>query len=276
LALRDGRAGRSGEGFARRANGIEIGRQIVNIVVVSPHRDDAAFSLSLAIEAWLERGHAVEVVNCFTRSEHAPFSDVSSVHANDRMTYVTAVRSKEDESWRKQFGAAAKRLSLKDLNVKDGPLRMHCALEELATVAVNPVDKAMAKIQKAMEGADAVVLPLALGGHVDHRTAREAAGAIAESAVACAFYEDLPYALELDAAAIPQAAGGVGAELTPVFARQELEVDVAIKRKRRLALCYDSQIEDATAERMAAFCTQYGGRERLWGNAAWRASELLG
>jgi LmbE family N-acetylglucosaminyl deacetylase len=244
----------------------------VKIVVVSPHRDDAAFSLSLAIGAWLERGHAVEVVNCFTRSEYAPFSDMGSVHANDRMTYVTAVRAKEDESWRKQFGAGAKRLSLKDLNVKDGPLRMHCALEELTSVAVNPVDKAMGKIQKALEGAGAVVLPLALGGHVDHRTAQKAA-VVAGSAVPCAFYEDLPYALELGAEAIAQAAQDSGAALAPVFASEVQEVDAAIKRKRRLALCYDSQIEDATAESMAEFCAQYGGRERLWGNAAWRALE---
>ncbi len=248
----------------------------MKIVVISPHRDDAAFSLSLAIAAWLERGHAVEVVNCFTRSEYAPFSDVSSVHANDRMTYVTAVRAKEDESWRKQFGAGAKRLSLKDLNVKDGPLRMHCTLEELTTVAVNPLDKAMAKIQKAIEGAGAVVLPLALGGHVDHRTAREAAAAVAGSALPCAFYEDLPYALELGAEAIAQAALETGVEATPVFACEPQEVEAAIKRKRRLALCYDSQIEDATAERMAAYCEGFGGRERLWANAAWRASELAG
>jgi len=248
----------------------------VKIVVVSPHRDDAAFSLSLAIGAWLERGHAVEVVNCFTRSEYAPFSDVSSVHANDRMTYVTALRLKEDESWRKQYGAAAKRLSLKDLNVKDGPLRMHCGLEELASVAVNPVDKAMGKIQKALEGAGAVVLPLALGGHVDHRTAREAALAVLTAAMPCAFYEDLPYALELDAEAIAQAARNAGVELAPVFAQEAQEVEAAIKRKRRLALCYDSQIEDAAAERMAGCCAQHGGRERLWANAAWRDSELAG
>jgi LmbE family N-acetylglucosaminyl deacetylase len=247
----------------------------VKIVVLSPHRDDAAFSLSLAIGAWLERDHSVEVVNCFTRSEHAPFSDVGSVHANDRMTYATAVRSKEDESWRQQFGAAAKRLSLKDLNVKDGPLRMHCTLEELTSVAVNPADKAMAKIQKAMEGAGAVLLPLALGGHVDHRTALEAAGAIAESAVPCAFYEDLPYALEMTAEAIGQAAHAIASELAPVFVGESQDIDAAIRCKRRLALCYDSQIEDVTAERMATFCAQYGGRERLWGNAAWRASELL-
>jgi LmbE family N-acetylglucosaminyl deacetylase len=248
----------------------------VKIVVVSPHRDDAAFSLSLAIGAWLERGHAVEVVNCFTRSEYAPFSDVSSVHANDRMTYVTALRLKEDESWRKQFGAGAKRLSLKDLNVKDGPLRMHCGLEELAAVAVNPVDKAMGKIQKALEGADAVLLPLALGGHVDHRTAREASVALAGSQLPCGFYEDLPYALEVGAEAIAEAALGAGVELMPAFVGGELEVEAAVKRKRRMALCYDSQIEDAMAEQMAAFCAQWGGRERLWANAAWRASELAG
>jgi LmbE family N-acetylglucosaminyl deacetylase len=247
----------------------------VKIVVLSPHRNDAAFSLSLAISVWLERGHAVEVVNCFTRSEYAPFSDVDSVHANDRMTYVTAVRSKEDESWRKQFGAATKRLSLKDLNGKDGPLRMHCALEELTSVAVNPADKAMAKIQKAVEGAGAVVLPLALGGHVDHRTAREAALAVMGSAVPCAFYEDLPYALEMAEEKIAQAAAGVGAELVPVFTGEVQDIGAAIGRKRRLALCYDSQIEDATAERMAKLCAQCGGRERLWANPAWRASGLM-
>jgi hypothetical protein len=47
-----------------------------------------------------------------------------------------------------------------------------------------------------------------------------------------------------------------------------------VKQKRRLTLCYDSQIEDAAAEQMAAHCRQFGGRERLWANAAWRASEL--
>ena len=96
-----------------------------------------------------------------------------------------------------QFGAGAKRLSLKDLNVKDAPLRMHCPVEEVRTVAVNPFDKAMLKLLKAVEGADAVVAPLALGGHVDHRTAREATAAMAMGAKPWAFYEDLPDALEV-------------------------------------------------------------------------------
>jgi LmbE family N-acetylglucosaminyl deacetylase len=254
---------------------IGIRRRIVKIVVLSPHREDAAFSLALAIEAWLARGHAIEVVNCFTRSEHAPYSDVGSVHANDRMTYVTALRLKEEESWRKHYGAAQKRLTLKDLNVKDAPLRMHCAMGEVASVAVNPADKAMGKIQKALESAGAIVLPLALGGHVDHRTVQQAALPLLTAALPCAFYEDLPHALELGEEAIAQAAHQVGAELAPAFANTPQDVDATIKRKRRLALCYDSQIGDALADRMAGFCAQHGGRERLWANAAWRTSELM-
>jgi len=38
----------------------------MKITVLSPHRDDAAFSVGLAIAEWLNAGYAVEVVNCFT------------------------------------------------------------------------------------------------------------------------------------------------------------------------------------------------------------------
>ena len=268
-------AGRCEHALRSRAERIEFFRRdIVKIAVVSPHREDAALSLSLAIAAWLERGHSVEVVNCFTRSEQAPFADLESVHANDRMTYVTALRLKEDARWQRQFGAGAKRLSLKDLNVKDAPLRMHCAVEEVRTVAVNPFDKAMLKLLKALEGADAVVAPLALGGHVDHRTAREATAAMAAGKKPWAFYEDLPDALEVSEAEIERSAQEIGAGLVPVFACAEDEVETVVKRKRKLVLSYDSQIEDATAEGMAAYCARFGGRERLWANAAWLASEL--
>ena len=41
-------------------------------------------------------------------------------------------------------------------------------------------------------------------------------------------------------------------------------------RKRKLALCYDSQIADAGIEQIAEFSRQYEGRERLWANKEWR------
>ncbi len=71
--------------------------------MVAAHRVDAGLAVGLSIGAWLEQGHAVEVVSCFTRSEFAPFSDAGSLHANDRMSFVSATRKREDEAWAKML-----------------------------------------------------------------------------------------------------------------------------------------------------------------------------
>ena len=68
----------------------------MKIVVISPHRDDAAFSLGLSIGCWLDAGHAVNVVNCFTRSAYAPYAEFEFIHSNDRMARVSALRLRED------------------------------------------------------------------------------------------------------------------------------------------------------------------------------------
>ena len=249
----------------------------MTIVVLSPHRDDAAFSLGLNIGAWLEAGHRVEVVNCFTRSEYAPHAEFEFIHSNDRLPRVTALRLREDQSWQKMYGARAPRLT--DLSLKDAPLRMHVSIHQVCGLAVNPEDKAMVKVPKAVAalGAEALVVPLALGAHVDHVTVREAMvrAGLAEG-LPVAFYEDLPYAARPGAAeAIEADAMAVSEQLQAVFVTKEGAVGVAVARKRRLALCYDSQIADEEADEIAAFCERYGGQERLWGNAAWRASESL-
>jgi len=233
---------------------------------------DAALSAGLAVGPWLEQGHAVEVVNCFTRSELAPFSDADSVHENDRMSFVSALRKREDEAWQKLYRSA--KLTFTDVNLKDAPLRLHCAPGDVFRVAVNESDKAFAKIQKALERsrAAAFVFPLGLGGHVDHRIACEAAAACA-GASPVAFYEDQPFATQGPAAieAVVQGiAARMGVELTPVFADEAGDVESAVERKRRMAWCYVSQLDDAQVEQVARDCARYGGRERLWANAKWQ------
>ena len=257
----------------------------LKIVVVSPHRDDACFSLGLSVGAWIEAGQTVAVVNCFTRSEYAPYAEFEFIHSNDRMARVSALRLREDEAWQKMY---ARGLQLVDLNLKDAPLRLHIAVDQVLGWPVNPDDKTMSKLPRAVAALrpDAVVLPLALGGHVDHVTARSAMligdeiGAGLAGQMPMAFYEDLPYAARPGAAGeIEGVAQGLGAdlgrELEPVFVTEEGLVDEAVERKRRLALCYDSQIADEVAQQIAAFSVGYGGRERLWGNAAWRAADWL-
>ncbi|MES2393738.1 MAG: PIG-L family deacetylase [Acidobacteriota bacterium] len=242
----------------------------MKIVVLSPHRDDAAFSLGLSVAAWVAAGHKVAVVNVCTRSEWAPFSDADSVHENDRMSFVSALRHREDEAWRRRVGNA---MILVDLNLKDAPLRMHCSREEAQVVQVNVNDKTIAKVQKAVEAlkAGAVAIPMGLDADVDHRTVLAAAEKLAGT-LPCCFYEELPAALSLDVdAAARELSARVGVELMAAFAGGGED---AVKRKMRVAVGYDSQINDATAEAIAEFATRCGGRERVWGNAAWVAAGL--
>lgn len=254
----------------------------MKITVVSPHRGDAAFALGLSIGAWLREGHAVEVVSCFTRSEFAPYSDVGSVHRNDRVSFVTAVRKREDEAWRKQVGAA--KLTITDLNLKDAPLRLHIGADEVFGRVADASEKVVSKIKRALEmsKAGAWVLPLGLGGHVDHVTARDVAlSALATEAIPVAFYEELPEAGAVTGdeaidAAVVQLTLAVQSTLEPVFAGGDGlgDVEDSVAKKRRVAWCYDSQIDEAATTGIAEFCRRFEGRERIWANAAWRSQGL--
>lgn len=242
----------------------------MKITVVSAHRGDAALAIGLSVAAWLEQGHAVEVVNCFTRSESAPFSDVGSLHANDRMSFASATRKREDESWAKRVRG---KFRFTDLNMKDAPLRLHCEPQEVFGLTVNLEEKSAVKIRKAIErsGAELLVLPLALDGHVDRVTARDAGAAFWQATLPTAFYEDMPQALALSDEILRDAALAVRGDLEPAFAGEAAD---AVGRKRRVAWCYDSQIDEATTLQIAEFCLRHDGRERLWANAAWLAASF--
>jgi LmbE family N-acetylglucosaminyl deacetylase len=251
----------------------------MKIVVVSPHRDDAAFSLGLTVGTWLQQGHAVEIVDVFTRTEYAPFFDADSLHQNDRMSFVSAVRKREDEAWVKMYVGQLGRgkLSLTDLNLKDAPLRLHCSLDEVLTREPDLTEKVTHKIKHALEQsrADAIVLPLGVGNHVDHMTARTACLPTDAQAFSLAFYEDLPYAARAPQtieAAVQATSLAAAVPLSEAFVSEPTDVDVAVKRKFKLALCYDSQMDDAGLQQVADFSGQYEGRERLWVNAAWRTT----
>jgi LmbE family N-acetylglucosaminyl deacetylase len=248
----------------------------MKIVVVSPHRDDAAFSLGLAVGAWLQKGYAVEVVNVFTRSEYAPYSDADSLHPNDRISFASAVRKREDEAWVKLYVGQLGRgkLSLTDLNLKDAPLRLHCSLEEVQQREPDLTEKVSSKIKRALEmsSADAIVLPLGVGNDVDHLTARIACLPTDAQAFALAFYEDLPYAAQAPQsieAAVQATSLAAAVPLEAAFVAAPTDADAAVARKHKLALCYDSQVDDAGVEQIAEFSRHYEGRERLWANKEW-------
>lgn len=163
-----------------------------------------------------------------------------------------------------------------DLNLKDAPIRLRIPLEELGDTPINPADHAIEKIRKALTqqskaGAmEALVLPAALGNHIDHLTIREAAISFTAEHPS-AFYEDLPYAASHPSAAtdlelLREAAAKRSEPLSPVVYR----IDSALEQKRRLVLGYASQIDDEADALISNFATRYDGGERLWVNQAWR------
>ena len=252
----------------------------MRIIVVSPHRDDAAFSLGLSIDHWLHTGHRVHVLNCVTQSAFAPYSDAEGLHPNDRVSFVSALRKREDAAWNKVLGG---RVQFTDLDMLDAPVRLACTVEEAFTAPIRPGDRALARIAGAIAKLVrnhrteemAFALPLAIGDHIDHRVAQRAAlDTLQTGNVPVAFYEDLPYAaMQQFEGTLESHARETELHLEPVFAEPEpSDVDGRVMRKLRLVECYDSQIDSSAAKQIAEFCRRYSGRERIWANPVWRMS----
>ena len=145
---------------------------------------------------------------------------------------------------------------------------------------VDPNDTAVPKIRKALKeladaqhGTSALVLPLGLGHHVDHRVARDASLPLTTD-LPCAFYEELPYAtrdgVRVDLSRFREDANTrLHEELFPVLGHGTHTRPTELKR--RIALLYASQIDAALAETICTFSQRYHGAERMWANAAWMA-----
>lgn len=261
----------------------------MKIVVISPHRDDVAFSLSLAVAGWLQQGHEVEVVCCFTQTAYAPLA-AAAPQGPERVKWISALRQGEDEAWadailrlsgRPLNNSAKGKLRMVDRTLRDAPLRLGVAIERVCSTAPKAGDAVGHIIATYIAGCgpQALLLPLAVGTHVDHVTARDAgicALRALRSECACAFYEDLPYATRPGAAdELGAVADATTLRLLCGFVGLAGDANAAEAQKLRLISCYRSQVTAEEMQTIAAFCQRYGGRERVWANAAFLASDLV-
>ena len=228
---------------------------------------------------WLAAGHAVTLLNVFTRSLYAPYSDGDAQPEAKRLDYISALRKREDEAFLEALGGGVRMV---DLDVVDAPIRLECDSSIVCDMDVRPDDPAMPVIRRKLEqmahthghGApedSALVLPLGLGHHVDHRTARDAALPLTPD-LPCAFYEELPYAtrdgVRVDLSRFREdAATRLHEELSPVLVHGTHTRPTELKR--RLAMTYQSQIDGVLADTISNFSQRYKGAERMWANEAW-------
>ena len=248
----------------------------MRITILSPHRDDAAFSCGLTLVALLRAGAKVTVLNVFTRSDYAVQWDTidSTLPLVDA---VSRARRLEDERFVADLASAAGRESasvcLYDLQQLDAPLRLAVLTERVLEAPLTDEEvrhqaKQLAAQLSPLQQADVVFAPLALGDHIDHRIVREAAKLAAPADRLCQ-YEDLPYAARLSSKqrkeqtvlAIPSngAAECVG---------YTLRLQHGPHLKSRFAMHYSSQIAPEVAKEMAQYaaqgCIGSAGAEHWW------------
>lgn len=239
------------------------------VTILSPHRDDAAFSLYLWLKRWVNSGVHVRVLNFFTVSAYGPRGPAKSADA------VSRVRMIED---RRALSLIGKSIRVRDCDLLDAPLRLRIKPEavcrpETYVLAAGSESEIKTLIERHA-GLDLLVAPLATGGHVDHRL-------VLRAAIACsrnhrlAFYEDLPYAAWTPAPALARCIGDMETatrvRLTPVLTR----LQGAVCQKQNVIAQYRSQISAQEAALIARYSIRYGGGERLWIPKRSRAWALL-
>jgi LmbE family N-acetylglucosaminyl deacetylase len=229
----------------------------LTVNIVSPHRDDAGLSLGATI-ARLAGGHAVRIVNCFSVSGFAPHANGTEVPAD-----VNELRSSEDREFAARIGG---RLEIKNLVRLDAPIRLGCRVSDVRS-AVSVGEAGMREAEAIRIALDRcapgiLLLPLAIGAHIDHRVALEAGLRAASLGRACGFYEDLPYAAEGRRCCVTGAIAGVSRRLgSPLLAA--LSAFPSGCDKRELLACYRSQISEGQMNTIVEYGIATGG-ERLW------------
>jgi LmbE family N-acetylglucosaminyl deacetylase len=216
---------------------------MVDVVFVSPHLDDVALSCAGTVRNHVTRGETALVVTVFA----GPLASDERVHEDDASMAV--------------LGAEAVRLSFADAIARVAHPR-----EIWRDVVDLPLESAVTEALAALwdaRGRPAVVAPLAVGGHVDHRICHRAARALARRGARVAFYEDYPYAAR---------AGLVEARLAEPDAPRSSRVVAADAAVRIAAVrCYRSQVpilfgsDDRMVVEIERFAAACGG-ERLWFN----------
>lgn len=209
---------------------------------ISPHFDDVALSCGGLVA--LESAHAAVLPLVVTVFAGNPPDRLNSFAAFQHERWATGdrtadIRRQEDVSAMVQLGADYRWLDWPDavyrgdLYLSDEDLFGDVKVNDGAVMSAVSSD-ILAIVDETRPSR--VYVPLAVGGHVDHRMCRRAAERMIERRMPVFLYEDLPYAVT--PGVVGDAVHGGSNDLTPVT------VDVSEGIERRLAAidCYASQL----------------------------------
>ena len=232
---------------------------MLGLTVLSPHRDDALFSLALALSRWSKFSSPITVLNFFTVSSYAPLSTASSISA------VSTLRRSEDRRALYRIDPRIKAISLGFL---DAPLRMNISVGSITALENEQLRPAgetrdLARSMQPYFRCCLVLAPLALANHIDHRAVYSAALTV-QAGQRLGFYEDLPYATWVSgdelATRLAETERATGVPLKPLV----IQGKGGVAKKRRDIRVYRSQIRRNEADVIARYASRFGGGERIW------------
>lgn len=228
-----------------------------SVVVISPHPDDAALSIGGLLR--LVPFSQLVVLTVFTGSRWAPLSDGQA-----DIDQVSTTRSDEDQRYATAIGADRRDGGLPDSSARSLPdaawMQLPAPDDPLHRAVGAVVADALRRTRPGY-----LLCPAALGGHVDHVLARDAALSVVDELVCPVLYEDIPYAAELSGEEIAANVRGVAAEaravvidISDVFAAKLAGIEMYASQIRPLELA--ATVHHA---RQTAGSTS-GAAERLW------------
>jgi LmbE family N-acetylglucosaminyl deacetylase len=160
------------------------------ILYLSPHADDVAFSAAGQLARDVSTGARVTLLTLFT-----PPGDPDAATGNRASFADRAARRAEDEAFARAFGATLAWGPWSDAIVRRR--RYHTPQQLFSPLRRDEaplVEAVRAELQARVDaGCMRVVAPLGVGGHVDHQITHAAAAQLVGASLA--FYEDTPYVL---------------------------------------------------------------------------------
>ncbi len=228
-------------------------------LILSPHADDAAFSLGGILHLGLLRV-PVTLLTLFGKSnylEHGGFQP--------GWESATQTRRAEEEAFAARLG-----LDLDFRTLPEAALRESIEGDRLfasgAAEQLKDFPELFETLSASMRDAqlETVWIPLGLGCHRDHLLVQRTATRIAETlSLACCYYEDLPYAHWLSERSIRRHAEAIDRRIRPVF----VAVESVIERKMEALGLYPSQVSGRHLDAVEAYARRWSrteARERVW------------
>ncbi len=170
-------------------------------IYLSPHLDDAVFSCGGRIQ--VETGRGLRVLVATVATADAPDRPSRLARLFHRRSGLgadaTARRREEDRRATARLGAEALHLGLADAVYRRRPGSQKPLYPNLAAIlgrprAGDPLARLLAERLSELPDCGQLLVPLAIGGHVDHRITRAVAEALRPRRPCC-YWEDFPYAV---------------------------------------------------------------------------------